>query len=70
MIVICRIRPLTLSTRRAPGTPAAGEQAQEKLMWRRLVVVARIARIPEKSLSRRDRDTLKNLGDLKMVVFG
>ncbi|HBV7771477.1 TPA: ATP-dependent Clp protease ATP-binding subunit ClpA [Klebsiella pneumoniae] len=34
-------------------------------------VVARIARIPEKSVSRSDRDTLKNLGDrLKMLVFG
>ena len=26
-------------------------------------VVARIARIPEKSVSQSDRDTLKNLGD-------
>ncbi|ELY5850640.1 ATP-dependent Clp protease ATP-binding subunit ClpA [Cronobacter turicensis] len=34
-------------------------------------VVARIARIPEKSVSQNDRDTLKNLGDrLKMLVFG
>ncbi|HDH0338662.1 ATP-dependent Clp protease ATP-binding subunit ClpA [Klebsiella pneumoniae] len=34
-------------------------------------VVARIARIPEKSVSRSDRDTLKNLGDrLKMLIFG
>ena len=34
-------------------------------------VVARIARIPEKSVSQSDRDTLKNLGDrLKMLVFG
>ncbi len=34
-------------------------------------MVARIARIPEKSVSRSDRDTLKNLGDrLKMLVFG
>ncbi len=34
-------------------------------------VAARIARIPEKSVSRSDRDTLKNLGDrLKMLVFG
>ncbi|HBW3046557.1 TPA: ATP-dependent Clp protease ATP-binding subunit ClpA [Klebsiella aerogenes] len=34
-------------------------------------VVARIARIPEKSVSRSDRDTLKNLGErLKMLVFG
>ncbi|CAK6494504.1 ATP-dependent Clp protease ATP-binding subunit ClpA [Pantoea sp. Nvir] len=34
-------------------------------------VVARIARIPEKSVSATDRDTLKNLGDrLKMLVFG
>ena len=34
-------------------------------------VVARIARIPEKSVSASDRDTLKNLGDrLKMLVFG
>lgn len=34
-------------------------------------VVARIARIPEKSVSRSDRDTLKNLNDrLKMLVFG
>ncbi|QGV96558.1 ATP-dependent Clp protease ATP-binding subunit ClpA [Klebsiella pneumoniae] len=34
-------------------------------------VVARIARIPEKSVSRSDRDTLKNPGDrLKMLVFG
>ncbi|MDI5303751.1 hypothetical protein MJN76_29575, partial [Salmonella enterica subsp. enterica serovar Anatum] len=31
----------------------------------------RIARIPEKSVSQSDRDTLKNLGDrLKMLVFG
>ncbi|EGT5761364.1 ATP-dependent Clp protease ATP-binding subunit ClpA [Cronobacter sakazakii] len=34
-------------------------------------VVARIARIPEKSVSQSDRDTLKNLGErLKMLVFG
>ena len=34
-------------------------------------VVARIARIPEKSVSATDRDTLKSLGDrLKMLVFG
>ncbi len=34
-------------------------------------VVARIARIPEKSVSATDRDTLKHLGDrLKMLVFG
>ena len=34
-------------------------------------VVARIARIPEKSVSQSDRDTLKNLGNrLKMLVFG
>lgn len=34
-------------------------------------VVARIARVPEKSISASDRDTLKNLGDrLKMLVFG
>ncbi|WP_067702796.1 MULTISPECIES: ATP-dependent Clp protease ATP-binding subunit ClpA [unclassified Erwinia] len=34
-------------------------------------VVARIARIPEKSVSATDRDTLRNLGDrLKMLVFG
>lgn len=34
-------------------------------------VVARIARIPEKSVSRNDRDTLKNLNErLKMLVFG
>ena len=34
-------------------------------------VVARIARIPEKSVSQSDRDTLKNLDDrLKMLVFG
>lgn len=34
-------------------------------------VVARIARIPEKSVSQSDRDTLKNLSDrLKMLVFG
>lgn len=34
-------------------------------------VVARIARIPEKSVSASDRDTLKNLDDrLKMLVFG
>ncbi len=34
-------------------------------------VVARIARIPEKSVSASDRDTLRNLGDrLKMLVFG
>ncbi|MCT4710219.1 ATP-dependent Clp protease ATP-binding subunit ClpA [Enterobacteriaceae bacterium H11S18] len=34
-------------------------------------VVARIARIPEKSVSASDRDTLKSLGDrLKMLVFG
>ena len=34
-------------------------------------VVARIARIPEKSVSATDRDTLKTLGDrLKMLVFG
>lgn len=34
-------------------------------------VVARIARIPKKSVSQSDRDTLKNLGDrLKMLVFG
>ena len=34
-------------------------------------VVARIARIPEKSVSRSDRDTLKSLGErLKMLVFG
>lgn len=34
-------------------------------------VVARIARVPEKSVSRNDRDTLKSLGDrLKMLVFG
>ncbi len=34
-------------------------------------VVARIARIPEKSVSQSDRDTLKNPGDrLKMLVFG
>ncbi|WP_113640198.1 ATP-dependent Clp protease ATP-binding subunit ClpA [Escherichia albertii] len=34
-------------------------------------VVARIARIPEKSVSQSDRDTLRNLGDrLKMLVFG
>ncbi len=34
-------------------------------------MVARIARIPEKSVSQSDRDTLKNLGDrLKMLVFG
>ncbi|WP_299997533.1 ATP-dependent Clp protease ATP-binding subunit ClpA [uncultured Cedecea sp.] len=34
-------------------------------------VVARIARIPEKSVSVSDRDTLKGLGDrLKMLVFG
>ncbi|WHS97519.1 MAG: ATP-dependent Clp protease ATP-binding subunit ClpA [Pantoea stewartii] len=34
-------------------------------------VVARIARIPEQSVSATDRDTLKNLGDrLKMLVFG
>ncbi|WP_337029096.1 ATP-dependent Clp protease ATP-binding subunit ClpA [Pantoea agglomerans] len=34
-------------------------------------VVARIARIPEQSVSASDRDTLKNLGDrLKMLVFG
>ena len=35
------------------------------------LVVARIARIPEKSVSATDRDTLKTLGDrLKMLVFG
>lgn len=34
-------------------------------------VVARITRIPEKSVSQSDRDTLKNLGNrLKMLVFG
>lgn len=34
-------------------------------------VVARIARIPEKSVSQSDRETLKNLGNrLKMLVFG
>ena len=34
-------------------------------------VVARIARIPEKSVSQSDRDTLKSLGErLKMLVFG
>ncbi|ARJ40582.1 ATP-dependent Clp protease ATP-binding subunit ClpA [Pantoea alhagi] len=34
-------------------------------------VVARIARIPEKSVSATDRDTLKSLGErLKMLVFG
>ena len=34
-------------------------------------VVARIARIPEQSVSATDRDTLRNLGDrLKMLVFG
>ncbi|HED1420269.1 TPA: ATP-dependent Clp protease ATP-binding subunit ClpA [Kluyvera georgiana] len=34
-------------------------------------VVARIARIPEKSVSQSDRDTLKTLGNrLKMLVFG
>lgn len=34
-------------------------------------VVARIARIPEKTVSASDRDVLKNLGDrLKMLVFG
>ncbi|MGL9773253.1 MAG: ATP-dependent Clp protease ATP-binding subunit ClpA [Sodalis sp. (in: enterobacteria)] len=34
-------------------------------------VVARIARIPEKTVSANDRDVLKNLGDrLKMLVFG
>ncbi|WP_455844068.1 ATP-dependent Clp protease ATP-binding subunit ClpA [Pantoea agglomerans] len=34
-------------------------------------VVARIARIPEQSVSATDRDTLKNLSDrLKMLVFG
>lgn len=34
-------------------------------------VVARIARIPEKSVSASDRDTLKNLSNrLKMLVFG
>jgi ATP-dependent Clp protease ATP-binding subunit ClpA len=34
-------------------------------------VVARIARIPEKSVSASDRDTLKSLNDrLKMLVFG
>lgn len=34
-------------------------------------VVARIARIPEKTISTSDRDMLKNLGDhLKMLVFG
>jgi ATP-dependent Clp protease ATP-binding subunit ClpA len=34
-------------------------------------VVARIARIPEKSVSSSDRDVLKSLGDrLKMLVFG
>ncbi|MFU9137748.1 ATP-dependent Clp protease ATP-binding subunit ClpA [Erwinia tasmaniensis] len=34
-------------------------------------VVARIARIPEKSVSATDRDTLRNLGErLKMLVFG
>lgn len=34
-------------------------------------VVARIARIPEQSVSATDRDTLKNLGErLKMLVFG
>ncbi len=34
-------------------------------------VVARIARIPEKTVSATDRDVLKNLGDrLKMLVFG
>ncbi|MBJ3816731.1 ATP-dependent Clp protease ATP-binding subunit ClpA [Shimwellia pseudoproteus] len=34
-------------------------------------VVARIARIPEKSVSRSDRDTLKHLNErLKMLVFG
>ncbi len=34
-------------------------------------VVARIARVPEKSISASDRDTLRNLGDrLKMLVFG
>lgn len=34
-------------------------------------VVARIARIPEKSVSATDRDTLRTLGDrLKMLVFG
>lgn len=34
-------------------------------------VVARIARIPEKTVSVSDRDVLKNLGDrLKMLVFG
>ncbi|MTH48180.1 ATP-dependent Clp protease ATP-binding subunit ClpA [Intestinirhabdus alba] len=34
-------------------------------------VVARIARIPEKSVSRSDRDTLRSLNDrLKMLVFG
>ena len=41
-------------------------------MWRILSPWwARIARIPEKSVSQSDRDTLKNLGDrLKMLVFG
>ncbi len=34
-------------------------------------VVARIARIPEKSVSQSDRDTLRTLGNrLKMLVFG
>ncbi|WJY13426.1 ATP-dependent Clp protease ATP-binding subunit ClpA [Pectobacteriaceae bacterium CE90] len=34
-------------------------------------VVARIARIPEKTVSASDRDVLRNLGDrLKMLVFG
>lgn len=34
-------------------------------------VVARIARVPEKSVSQSDRDTLRSLGDrLKMLVFG
>ncbi|MCG4788571.1 hypothetical protein L0N33_24915, partial [Roseburia faecis] len=34
-------------------------------------VVARIARIPEKTVSASDRDVLRSLGDrLKMLVFG
>jgi ATP-dependent Clp protease ATP-binding subunit ClpA len=34
-------------------------------------IIAKIARIPEKSVSASDKDTLKNLGrNLKMVVFG
>ena len=71
MTVICRTRPSTSLMRRAPTCGYTVDDREERVTVRIIEnIVAKMARIPPRSVSASDKDVMRTLErDLKLVIF-